>query len=201
MQILSAIMVIMSNKVLKPLLIIVSGAPGSGKSTLASKLAYHMSLTHIERDRFFQSIAYTHFVKNIDREKLGIPRFYQAVEDLLSAEVSLIIDGTLYRGKSEVELLKLQENAIVVNVHCRATNVDERFYAREVARKGVAPEWLDGHMLHLAKIRPLVEDPLELGWDIVEVDTTAEYKPSISETAKTINNLYATKYIGSRSAG
>lgn len=190
-----------SDKVSKPLLIIVSGAPGSGKSTFASELARHMSLLHIERDQFFQSIAFTYLVKNIDREKVGIPRFYHAVEDLLSAEVSLVIDGTLYKGKSEAELRKLQEYATVVNVHCRATNVDERFYTREVARAGAVPEWLDGHMLHLANIRPLVEDPLELDWDTMEVDTTTEYMPSIREIARTINELYATKNTGSRLLG
>ena len=182
-----------SSKTLKPLLVLVSGAPGSGKSTFASKLASHMSLLHIERDQFFHSIAYTYHTKNIDRENVGVPRFYQAIENLLSAEVSLVVDGTLYKGKSELELLKLQDFAMVINIHCRAINVDERFYAREIRRAKGVPDWLDGHMLHLAKIRPLVEDPLEIGWKVIEVDTTADYSPSIPEVVNTINELHYTK--------
>jgi broad-specificity NMP kinase len=182
-------MEIPSDKTHKPILILVSGAPGSGKTTFASKLANQMSLLHIERDRFFQSIAYTHCARNIDREHVGIPRFYQTVEDLLSAEVSLVIDGTLYKGKSESELRRLQNFATVVNLHCRTADVDERFYAREIAKAGRVPEWLEGHMLHLAKIRSLVEDPLELDWKIIEVDTTADYNPSISEVSKALSKF------------
>jgi predicted regulator of amino acid metabolism with ACT domain len=38
-------------------------------------------------------------------------------------------------------------------------------------------------MAHLKKIKPLVEHPLEMDWDVIEVDTNGVYKPTIKEIA------------------
>jgi len=166
-----------------PLLVIVSGAPGSGKTTLAEKLAAHMRLLHLERDVFFRSLEYT-AGKKVDRETIGIPRFYEAVTRILSMGASLIIDSTLYKGISEDAIIELQTIADVVNVHCRAVKPHERFYAREVERARGVPQWLPEFMPHLEKIHPLVVEPLVLAWDTIEVETTTVYKPTVSSIAK-----------------
>ncbi|HSX00016.1 MAG TPA: AAA family ATPase, partial [Patescibacteria group bacterium] len=110
-----------------PLLVIVSGAPGSGKTTFAGKLADHMRLLHLERDVFFNSLEYT-IGKKIDRQAVGVPRFYEVVTQVLAAGASLIIDSTLYKGISEEAIIELQAIADIVNIHCRAVNTHERFY-------------------------------------------------------------------------
>jgi predicted kinase len=165
-----------------PLLIVVSGAPGTGKTTLAAKIAQGMHLLHLERDTFFRSLEHAAGGQQIDRPNAGIPLFYKVVSDLLRQGVSLVIDSTLYRDTYEENIAPLQKLADVVNVHCRANSADQRFYERELERAGGrTPDWLENHMSHLKKIKPIVEYPLQIGWDILEVDTNGEYKPTVKE--------------------
>jgi predicted kinase len=165
------------------LLVIVSGAPGSGKTTLAAKIAKEMHLLHIERDTFFRSLEHAAGGQRIDRPKAGIPLFYQKViPNLLKAGVSMVIDSTLYKDVSEANIAELKPWADVVNVHCWADAANHRFYEREIKRNGgTPPDWLEGHMEHLKKIKPAVEHPLELGWDVFGVDTNGTYKPAVGE--------------------
>jgi 2-phosphoglycerate kinase len=166
-----------------PLLIVVSGAPGAGKTTFARALANEMKILHFERDRLFWSVEFTTGITKLDRQKVGIPLFYKVVEQLLSDKLSLIIDGTLYKGASEKEIGQLQSLADMVNVHCRAKNTTQRFHDRLVPKGEATPEWIEKHMEHLEKIKPFVEHPLEIDWDVIEVDTNGTYKPSIKEIA------------------
>ena len=166
-----------------PLLVVVSGAPGSGKTTLARALADEMKLHHFERDRLFWSVEFTTGIPKLDRQNVGIPLFYKIVEQLLADKLSLVIDGTLYKGASEVEIRRLQHVADVVNIHCRAENTTQRFHDRLVPKGEPTPEWVEEHMVHLEKIKPFVEHPLEIDWDIIEVDTNGVYHPSVKEIA------------------
>lgn len=174
---------------MKPLLVIVSGAPGSGKTTFASKLAAYMRLLHIERDRAFDAMRFTFEPETFSREKDGIPLFYELIASILKAQASIVVDATLYKGKSESDIIPLQQHAQIINVHCRATNEHQRFYEREVAKAGKTPDWLPAHMSKLDEIYDLVRDPLDLGCPIIEVDTTDIYNPSISIIANQINEL------------
>lgn len=171
-----------------PLLIVVSGAPGAGKTTLARALADEMKILHFERDRLFWSMEFTTGIAKLDRQKVGIPLFYKVVEQLLADKLSLVIDGTLYKGASEVEIGRLQNLADVVNVHCRAENTTQRFHDRLVPEGEATPEWIEKHMVHLEKIKPFVEHPLEIDWDVIEVDTDRTYVPSVKEIAERLRN-------------
>lgn len=167
-----------------PLLVVVSGAPGSGKTTLARKLAEEMNLLHIERDTFFRSLEPAAGGHQIDRPNVGIPIFHHVVAEFLKSGVSLIIDGTLYKDTSEQNIALFQNLADVVNVHCRADNSEQRFYKREARHTKDGPRWLENHMVHLKNIKPLVEYPLEIDWDIIEVDTNRSHKPTATEIAR-----------------
>jgi chloramphenicol 3-O-phosphotransferase len=188
---------------LSPLIIIVSGAPGSGKTTLAKQLAEHMRLLHIPRDDFFFSMNYT-AREYIDRRYVGIPAYYDTLVYLAGRGVSLVTDGTIYQGISEVDInTRLAPVARLVNVHCRAENEHERFYAREVQRNGGKSAWLDNHMEHLKKIYSQAVDPLDLQCQLIEVDATKDYKPSLADIAAQIGDrnksLEGNVYVGKKS--
>jgi predicted kinase len=174
-----------------PLLVVVSGAPGAGKTTLARALADEMKILHFERDRLFWSVEFTTGIPKIDRQKVGIPLFYKVVEQLLSDKLSLVIDGTLYKGASEAEIGRLRDLADVVNVHCRAENTTQRFHDRLVPEGEDTPEWIEKHMEHLEKIKPFVEHPLEIDWDVIEVDTNGTYRPSVKEITEQLRKRQA----------
>lgn len=91
----------------------------------------------------------------------------------------------LYKGKSESDIISLQQYAQIINVHCRATNEHQRFYEREVAKAGKTPDWLPTHMSKLNEIYDLVRDPLDLDCPVIAVGTTDVYSPCISRVAST----------------
>jgi len=135
---------------MKPLLIIVSGAPGSGKTTFASRLAAHMRLLHIERDRAFDAMRYTFEPETFSREKDGIPLFYKLIASVLKTQTSLVVDATLYKGESENDIIPLQQYAQMINIHCGATNEHQRFLSVKLQKQGrfpigyrhICPNWM-----------------------------------------------------------
>lgn len=169
----------------KPLLVVVSGAPGSGKTTFAAQLAKHMNLLHIERDRAFDSMLFTYADEPFNRQHDGIPAFYNLLHAVAAANVSAIVDCTLYKNKSEKDLQPLLTKAHVIQVHCRADNALQRFYAREMSKPGDT-SWVAGFMQHLEKIQPEVAEPLDLGRPCIEVSTTDAYNPTLDTVAQAI---------------
>lgn len=175
----------------RPLIVLVSGAPGSGKTTLARALAEHMRLLHVPRDEFFWSLTYTANPTDAGR-MTDIPAYWEALVALVKRNVSIITDGTLYKGLSEPDIQRhLAPVARLVNVHCRAQNEYERFHAREIKRHerfGNSIAWLDGHQRRLKEIYDDTVDPLDLNCLRIEVDTTSTYHPSIKVIAAQIDD-------------
>lgn len=172
----------------KPLIVFVSGTPGSGKTTLARRLAEHMRLLHVPRDEFFWAMTYT-LGEHINRRQVGIPAYYDALVYLAEHRISLVTDGTIYKGISEEDIKKyLMPVSHLVNVHCYAKNERERFYKREIELRGENHPWLDDHMKYLETIYEQTVDPLDLGCTCIEVDTTDGYSPSIEKIANQIGD-------------
>lgn len=177
----------------KPLVVLVSGAPGSGKTTLAGQLADYMRLPHIERDKILRGMEFTSG-EQLDKAGVGVPVYYSLLQDLLKRGISFVTDGTLYKNISEVDIKsQLLPHAQTINVHTRAKDEHQRFYDREINRKGVSKDWkvwLELHMSHLKRIYASTVDPLELNIPLLEVESTDEYAPSIAEIAARINEIY-----------
>lgn len=175
---------------MKPLVVLVSGAPGSGKTTMARAIAERMGLPHIERDTIFNAIKQT-TSEHVDRSTTGIYAYYQLIKEMLALDLSLVTDGTTYEGTSERDVKSNIMNAgHVVNVHVRAKDTKKRFYDREMDRGARPPEWVEGWMSHLDEIHPLVSNPLDLGVTTIEVDATDGYIPSMTEIITTIERDY-----------
>lgn len=174
----------------QPLLIFVSGAPGSGKTTLAHKIAEYLRLPHIPRDEILRGLEMTAGGK-IDRGGRGIEVYYRALTTMLDEGVSLVTDGTIYKGVSEKDITDhLGSRAVVINVHARAKNEHERFVEREKQRAGWSHEWLMPHKARLDEIYDQVVEPLALDVPLIEVDATNGYDPPLEEVVRRIREIY-----------
>lgn len=165
---------------LKPLLVLVSGAPGSGKTTLAERIARRVGVPHLNRDSFYAGVALTEGkAPTADR---NAEAFYGAVAQMLGSRVSLVMDMTTYRGVTEAHIGRVVlPLARAVNVHCRTPSALERFKARQAVRFGVDSDSYRRGVVQAEEAQPLVVEPPELDLPRLEVDTTAGYAPGLDD--------------------
>ena len=156
----------------RPLLVIVSGAPGSGKTTMGARLAAELRVPHLNRDLVRDGLWMTDGDDALVPTERAWHVWMAAVQLYLDAGVSLVIDQTFYRGRSDVTLRsELVPRSLAVNVHLVASNATERWCAR-IDREG---RWGPDGAAARAKveeIQPLVRDPLDFGCPQIVVDTT-----------------------------
>ncbi len=170
-----------------PELVLVTGAPGSGKTVLAKQLAEKMRFKYVDSDAVLEDFRHASKPEdNYDREKIGIPKFFKLIETALVSGENVVTDPVGHKGRDESDFARLAKASKVVIVHCRADNVHERFYKRELGPDGKEPDWLGPHMKDLEKNHLLDVDPLEVSIPVVEVDTNDGYKPDLDELVSTI---------------
>lgn len=174
----------------KPLMVIVSGAPGAGKTTLAKALADYLRVPHVPRDDILRGMELTRG-GDINRGKEGVQAYFGVLTHMLGAGISLVTDGTLYRGLSEKDVKEIfVPIATVINVHVRAHHEFERFAKREAEREGWSDEWVHAHMDRLKEIYNDTVDPLDFGVPVIEVDATDGYAPALPRVVAHIREMY-----------
>jgi len=114
-----------------PLLILVSGAAGSGKTTLARQLAARLDVFHLERDALWDGLRFSTARSAGARTPHGIPVWYETIALLMRNSVSLVADGTLYRGEDEENVADVMAFGDVVNVYCRCDDHVTRYSSRK----------------------------------------------------------------------
>jgi len=169
----------------KPLLVIVGGAPKAGKTTLGRHLAAGLRMPLLTKDGFKEILGDTLGAE--DREasrRLGAAAYevlYAAAGWLLDAGAGVIVESNFWHGLSERRLEPLIARARPVLVHCEAplqTLLDR--HAERVTRA-------ERHAVHFdltetEALRTAVEEgrfePLDLDIPTFRVDTTDGYTPS-----------------------
>lgn len=174
----------------RPLLVIVSGAPGSGKTTIAGRIAAEMRLPHLNRDLIRDGL----WMTDGDDASVTTDRAWvvwmSAVQLCLREGVSMVIDQTFYRGRSDVTVRnELVPSAWAVNVHLRADDAIQRFQARMAG--DVRAGDMNALMARVHEIQPLVREPLDFGCPVVEVDTTPTEIPIEPITAQVWHHAHA----------
>lgn len=167
----------------RPLLVLVSGAPGSGKTTLARLVAQRLDVLHMNRDDILHGLRYSiqHGAPDSLKVVRGVPLWWGAMEHLLAGGVSMVADGTMYRGEFEGDVRRLVNFADVVNVHCRCGSWLDRFRSREIEQHGGAPdsEHLRFLMAKIENNKHKIVEPLETDATLVEVQTDDGYQPTL----------------------
>lgn len=173
---------------MKPLLVIVSGAPGSGKTELGGKLAAALHLPLISKDVIKEGLMDAQPVR--DRQassELGSVTFrllYRIAASILDAGTGVMIEAPFTRADSSVELRDLSRRSCALVVHCAVPAALAAARYRSRVRSGARhPGHFDGEVLRTLESRiaageydlPLLDRPTLL------VDTADGYRPGLEE--------------------
>lgn len=165
--------------VVRPVAILINGAPGSGKSTLARLLSHQLRLPLLDKDVLLEATVFTSEVQALPALGRGPRLWYEALEPLLDLGISLVGDMTLWPGVSQPDVkARLGSRAHLVCVHCRAREAVRRWEERlagEPLRRHRLP-WL---LPTTQWLQESLAEPLDLGCETVVVDTDHGYEPAL----------------------
>ena len=166
---------------MKPLLIVVSGAPGTGKTTVGREIATALRIPYHNKDLIKESLFDS--LGTRDREwsaKLGVASItllFKLIESHLQVGQSVVAESNFYMEFDPPRFKRLRDAyaLTIVEVHCETEK--EALFAR-LRRRDSSGERHPGHetsqMLDVIgeALANGVFGPLELGGRVIRVDTT-----------------------------
>ena len=171
----------------RPLLVIVSGAPSTGKTTLAGRLSEAILLPLLAKDDFRETLADAFGAGTVAESRALAPAtfavYVKVLARLLAAGVGVIAEANFFRGISEPDLRPLLGHARAVIVHCQtAKELSVRRFIERHHRGERHPCFFDGERIPglLAGERQDAwerAEPADLGIPTLRVDTTDGYSP------------------------
>jgi len=175
---------------MKPLIIIVSGAPGAGKTTLASTLSEQLYIPHISNDLVHGGIEFNDPGHN--RSVVMSTVLVPIMTEMAQKNISFVFDGALNRGNSKDTVVeKLKAVAQVINVHVVASDPIQRYTDRVAAseipdivrRKKLLLDRASYHREHLDDYA----HPQSLGIPQIVVSTEDGYSPTVEEVVSFVH--------------
>ena len=121
----------------RPLAVVVSGAPGSGKTTLARQLSEAMGLPHLNKDLLCSSLRRGDLESPVANKRAFVIT-YGTARSWLEEGLSLVMDMTMYAEYSPAEVASLKPYGVVVNVHARCRDTLARWEGK-ITRRAAAP--------------------------------------------------------------
>lgn len=156
----------------RPLVVLVSGAPGAGESTLARQLRERLGLPVIDKDILRSGARWTLDLPSLDGVPPGYQLFYDAIEALLGLGISLICDMTLFPEVSPPDVsARLAPRADLVCIHCYTPESVNRFISRG-RRLGVPDQEINDILPLVVELGSDLVEPLDLGCPTMTIDTT-----------------------------
>jgi predicted kinase len=184
------------DKMDKPALIIIAGRPGSGKSTLAHIIAKEIRCPLISRDEIKEG-----YINTIETEHNKIPKeenikiydtFFNVIELLLNNRITIVAEAAFQHKLWFPKYEMLKQKSEIKMIICKAE--ENVAYRRYLERKNKDPlrEYFHGDAAILADGN--IYEPPRFPEPVLEVDTTNEYKPNLSEIKAFITNKKSKQY-------
>ena len=171
-------------------LLIVSGSAAAGKTTLAQRLGTMLRIPVLSRDQIkeslMDSLGSPDRARSRELSAASYAVLYSIIEQLLKANLNLIVESNFSHGKSEPEVIRIAANARIAQIHCLTSHEEVFRRYRERAESGTRhPGHHDTDPETLAdletSLRGSRHEPLMLDAPLLIVDTTNGYRPGIEE--------------------
>lgn len=183
-----------SNKVCKPMCVIVTGRPGSGKTTFSRQLARQLWLPVLSRDELKEGYVNTHGVRHdqlpADSNRLVFDLFLDLACQCLAGKVSVMIEAAFQHKLWAQMMPRIQELATPLFVICE---IDAMSSARRHLQRGLDDprrEFFHGDQ-RVAAFRetgqflpPGEYQAPDFDVPTLRVSTEGEYSPSIDAIAE-----------------
>ncbi len=169
----------------RPLVVIVGGAPGSGKTTLAAPLAKTLELTLLSKDLIKESLMDSLGVSELAMSRrIGSATWellYRVAAWLLDAGAGFVIEGNFEaRAREPLKHLTLRSRAVQISCRCADSLSQERYERRSVAA-GRHPGHMDAVRIERGQLATSTFGPVDLGIPTLIVDTTDGYRPTLEQ--------------------
>ena len=178
----------------RPRVVLVTGAPGSGKSTLGSQLAAMLRVPFIARDDirgglFFSAGAWGDELDRVPSADEAVEVFLQTVEGLLERGVSCVVEYVVRSHRpADLDRIVAAGECVVIMTRCDAAlsrvaqrNLADRFVANRTILDAAGVGSVEEHTETVIVRMEQVEREMlrEFPVPVLHVDTTEEYVPSL----------------------
>jgi hypothetical protein len=145
-----------------------------------------MSLPHLNKD-LAQAALLRSGITYEAANKRAFEIVYGTARSWLNASMSLVMDMTMYPDYSPREVGSLLAHGMIVNVHCHAVEALHRW---ETKMRAMHRQEAEAIIVRGPAIMDLATDPLDLGCERIDVDTTDGYRPSLDDLVARLETLH-----------